>query len=154
MLCPAAARGDRCIKQTLLDTDPPHAPLCEKHFYTDPFDFPRRNACITRRVAPYTVLNCREPFTMPDWCIGPGRPISILLFYVSVGIFRKASAVPRVKTFRRRRDTRAIRLHHTMENLMKRKQGGSEVSVRDLHQDQWLARMACANTSIEWCGGT
>ena len=28
---------------------------------------------------------------------------------------------------------------------MKRKQGGSEVSVRDLHQNQWLARMACAS---------
>lgn len=28
---------------------------------------------------------------------------------------------------------------------MKRKQGVSEVSVRDIHQDQWLARMACAN---------
>lgn len=28
---------------------------------------------------------------------------------------------------------------------MKRKQGGSEVSVRDLYQSQWLARMACAS---------
>ena len=28
---------------------------------------------------------------------------------------------------------------------MKRKQGGSEVSVRDVEQNQWLARMACAS---------
>jgi hypothetical protein len=33
-----------------------------------------------------------------------------------------------------------------MENHMKRKQGGSEVSVRELSQNQWLTRMACAGT--------